>query len=165
MLAWAARLTEPAALAAVGTEGLRRVAVNPGAGGRVAAVAALVALAADSTRRESVLRLLASLPADLIGALEQELHSSRAELRAVIVEAMARMRHPDATGTLAQALVDEHALVRGAAVAAFGRLGSPLAAAAITAMADADADPAVRRRAAAVCRRYGWNNDRARGRG
>ena len=163
MLAWAARLTEPAALAAVATEALRRVAANPDAGGRVAAVAALVALAADSARRESVLRLLASLPPDLIGALDQELHSSRPELRAVIVEAIARMRHPDATETLAQALGDEHPLVRGAAVAAFGRLGSPRAAAAIAAMADTDHDAAVRRRAAAVCRRYGWNTGRGRG--
>jgi HEAT repeat protein len=158
MLAWAARVSEPALLAPVAADGLRRIAASP-ADSAPAAVAALVALAADPARRESVVTIVATLPPDLIGLLEHELRSSRPDVRAALIAAIARMRHPDATQALVRALGDEHPAVRAAAIVAVGRLGSPAAATAIAALASADPDPAVRRRATSVCRRYGWRGD------
>lgn len=163
MLAWAARLAEPAALAGVALDGLRRLAGLADTASGSAATAVLVGLAADPSRRDSVVSIVGTLPPEVIGTIEHELQSSRPDVRAALVGALARMRHPEATQALARALGDEHPGVRAAAVAAFGRLGSPVAATTIARLAKHDPDPVVRRRAASVCRRYGWTDDDRRG--
>jgi HEAT repeat protein len=155
-LAWAARLAEPRALATVAIDGLRRIAARPDASGRQAAVTALVTLGVDALRRPQIVQLLGSLPADVVAMLEGSIQSPRADVRVVAIDALARMHDPRASQVLAGTLQDVHPAVRAAAVAAFGRLGSPAVRSQLAAMAEQDPDAAVRRRAAAVCRRHGW---------
>jgi HEAT repeat protein len=163
-LAWAARLSDTPKLVALAVDGLRRIAGSAAAEGRPAAVAALLALGSDPARREDIVSALGALPADAIETLGCELTASpRMAARVLIVEGLARMRHPDASLVLMSALDDDDAGVRAAAVTAFGRLGSPAAGRRIAVLRESDPDPAVRRRAAAVCQRYGWAMGTMRG--
>ena len=73
------------------------------------------------------------------------------------IEALARMRHPDASAALARGLDDPVAAVRSAAIGAFGRLGNRGVSARVAELRDLDPDDGVRRCAAAVCERYGWS--------
>jgi len=103
-----------------------------------------------------VLRVLSALPAAAVPALALALTSPRVSTRVLAVDALARMRSAAATAHVTAALDDADPAVRGAAVFAFGRLGSAGVAARLLSMCEVDADAGVRRRAAAVCRRYGW---------
>jgi HEAT repeat protein len=155
-LAWAARLSDPASLADAALTGLAAAAASSDAECRVAAVSALVELGQDDDRRERVIQVLSGLPALAVPAVALALTSSRVSTRALAVEALARMRSAAATAHVTAALDDPDPVVRGAAVLAFGRLGSPGVAPRLLSMCEVDADAGVRRRATAVCRRYGW---------
>jgi HEAT repeat protein len=154
-LAWAARLSDPEALSTAAMDGLRRVAASSGSGAR-SAIYALLQLGPDPLRRERVVQLLSTLSGPAITTLAAELKSSRPAIRTIAVEALARMRDAAATEHIASALSDPDPRVRGMAVTAFGRLGSSGISRAILTISTDDADASVRRRAAAVCRRYGW---------
>ena len=159
-LAWAARADESPSAATLAVEGVGRIAAGGGASARAAAVAALFSLAMERAQRPLAIAALSALPAEAVADVAHALSPSFAqEIRIVAVESLARMRHPRASAALASALLDDEATVRAAAVAAFGSLGSPAAARVIAAMRTSDPDPGVRRRAAAVCRRYGWGAD------
>jgi HEAT repeat protein len=158
ILAWTARVVEPRSLAQMAVHGLGQVAAGTTAAGRRDAIKCLVALGVDSTRRAEVTEVLGALPAEVADELGELLSSSpRPEARRLVVDALARMRHPRASETLLTALDDEDPHVRLAAVAAFGRLGTIAAARRIDQMRRSDPDPAVRRRAGAVCQRFRWN--------
>jgi HEAT repeat protein len=156
MLAWAARTTDSPALAGAAIDALRRIAAAPDAPGGDGALATLLELGAVPDRRESIVAAIAALPTHAVDTLGAALSSPHAGVRHVVVEALARMRHPRASAALARALADEDASIRTAAVAAFGRLGTPGVAVAVSRLRQSDPDAGVRRRAAAVCQRHGW---------
>jgi HEAT repeat protein len=155
-LAVAARMTEPASLAAAAVEALARIAGAAHDTTSPAAVAALVDVATQPGRRAGVVDAVARLDARALDLVAAALADPRPAARLTAVEALARMRHPRASAALTTALGDEDAAVRAAAVSGFGRLGTPAIAGAIAALCDDDPDPAVRRKAAIVCQRYGW---------
>jgi len=154
-LAWAARLEQPPSLAPTAIESLGRMAAT--AEGATLAVPALLELSTDPGIRERIVQRLSELPPSItVSVLAEHLASSRTAVRVVVVEALARMCDAEATTHVATALTDPDATVRAAAVTAFGRLGSSSVAPTMVALSQSDADAGVRRRAAAVCRRYGW---------
>ena len=158
ILAWTACVLEPPSLAHVAVHSLGRIAASTTAAGRADAIRALADLGVNATRRAEVLETLGALPADAVAELGELLVSSpRAEARRLMVDALARMRRPRASQSILVALDDEDPHVRLAAVDAFGRLGTIAAARRIHELRRSDPDPAVQRRADAVCQRYGWN--------
>ncbi len=74
-------------------------------------------------------------------------------MRLATVEALARVRHPDATAAIESALEHEDADIREAAVLALGRLGAAGAAAKLPGLAGHDPSKAVRRAAGAALAR------------
>jgi HEAT repeat protein len=156
VLAWAARVGEPAELRDVAVEGLRRLAQASATDVASSAVTELLALSVEHDTREGALAALAMLPETAVGATAAGLASPRLDVRLSAVEALARMRHPHASAALARGLDDPAAAVRSAAIGAFGRLGTRAVAPRIAAMSDTDPDDGVRLRASAVCGRYGW---------
>lgn len=155
-LAFAARLTDEPDSAERATRGLSVLAGTADAGVRDAAIAALLDLGQDPRRRDDAVAALARLTGDGMPVVAGALSSASVAIRLTAAAALARMRHPQASASLAAALHDEDASVRAAAVAGFGRLGTPAVAATIAAMRESDPDPLVRRRAAVVCQRHGW---------
>lgn len=164
ILAWTARTPDSPALAASAIEALRHIAAAADAPGQTGALAALLELGADPLRREAAVVAMAALPPHVIGQLDVALSSPRTPIRLVLVEVLARMRHRQASEVLLRALADDQASMRAAVVAAFGRLGTPAAADALGALRQSDPDPAVRRKAAAVCQRHGWGSRSSEGR-
>jgi HEAT repeat protein len=69
------------------------------------------------------------------------------------VEALTRMKHPDASARVRGALDNPDAGVREAAVLALKRIGARGLLAKLSMMSDADPDPSVRRAAAAAISR------------
>jgi HEAT repeat protein len=119
-------------------------------------VAALVSLSAERDTRDDALAALATLPGSAVEPAGAALADGRLAIRLAAIEALARMRHPEASAALARGLDDPVAAVRSAAIGAFGRLGSRLVSARVAELRDIDPDDGVRRCAAAVCERYGW---------
>jgi HEAT repeat protein len=160
VLAWAARIDEPRELRDAAIEGLRRQADGPLPNVTAAAVDALLALSVERHTREGALATLATLPHRAIAPTAAALATGRLPIRLAAVEALARMRDPDASAALARGLDDPVPAVRSAVIGAFGRLGTRLVGPRIAAMRAHDPDDGVRRRAAAVCDRHGWRSDR-----
>lgn len=158
--AWAARVDEPPELRDVAIEGLRRLGQASSAEVAGAAVTALLGLSAERDTRDGALAALASLPETAVESAGAVLTSGSLAVRLAAVEALARMRHPNASSALAQGLDDPSPAVRSAVVGAFGRLGTRTVGRRVAAMQHHDPDDGVRRRAAAVCERYGWEAER-----
>jgi HEAT repeat protein len=156
VLGWAALVAEPRELRHAAVEGLRRLARSSSPDAVDAAVTALLALSAERSTRDEALPAVVTLPEAAVPVIGRVLTTGTPPLRAAAVDALARMRHPQASEALVHALQDPAPAIRSAAVAAFGRLGTARAAELVAAMQDDDPDEGVRRRAAAVCRRYGW---------
>ena len=154
-MTWAAHTGTPA-LHTVVIGGLTRAASASEPEVRDTAVRTLVELATDAALRRSVLQSLTMLPVTAFPALASLLTNGSRAVRLVTVESLARMRHSAASEILAQALGDEDATVRSAAVAALGRLGTHAAQDRIASIAASDPDDAVRRIAGVVCSRNGW---------
>jgi HEAT repeat protein len=157
-LEWAAQLLEPPGLDTLALDGLRRIADAHDSSARPAAIAALIALGTDSSRRQHVVAAVGSLSPEAIPLLREALPASAPNGRVLLIEALARMRDPRASQLIGSALSDNVPAVRSAAIAALGRLGSSIARQTIAAMSTSDSSLAVRRIAAAVCRRYGWTD-------
>ena len=158
LLSWAARVGEPPTLQEAAITSLCGIA---GAASqsvvRRAAVEALLELAVDGAYRDAVISAIGTLGEEVVPDVASGLSASRIATRLATVDALAAMRNPRASGELGRALRDEDPAVRGAAVAAFGKLGTPSVARTIAAMRRTDADPNVRQRAAQACDRHGWN--------
>ena len=158
LLAWAARIADPPALQQDAIAGLRALVGSPERPlVRRAAVDALLELAGDGGPRDAVISAMGALPEDVVPDVAAGLSSSRIATRLAAVDALAAMRNPRASRELSRALRDEDAAVRGAAVTAFGKLGTPAVARSIAVMRRTDADANVRHRAAQACERHGWN--------
>jgi HEAT repeat protein len=156
MLAWAARLTDAPGVPEAALDALSSIAREATEAGR-AAVVALVNIGGEPSRRSEAVDALARAGGAAIDAIADSLSEPQPAVRLTAVEALARTRHPRASAALMHALNDDDPAVRAAAVAGFGRLGTPSVRAAIDALRNGDPDPTVRRKAAIVCRRYGWD--------
>jgi HEAT repeat protein len=155
-LAFGARMTDSPALAGAAVDALAAIAAAADGELSRAAATALLDIGIESGRRAEVVESLSRQSSGTIDVVAGTLNDPRAAARLTAVEALARMRHPRASAALAPALHDADPAVRAAAVSGFGRLGTPAAAPGIAALRDTDPDPAVRRKAAVVCERYGW---------
>jgi HEAT repeat protein len=113
----------------------------------LAATAALISLTTERLPRESLIAALAGLPARRIGDVAKGLRHPSAEIRRATVEALSRMKNPDASRWVERALDDADPIVRAVAVAELRRLGSRHAARKLLAIARTDSDPDVRRAA------------------
>ncbi|HEY0876160.1 MAG TPA: HEAT repeat domain-containing protein, partial [Vicinamibacterales bacterium] len=155
-LEWIAAADPDAGVAACAVRTLFEIAT---AGGNEApsAVHALVALLADRDRADAALAALARLPLHLVTHVADGLAHADVVVRRRTVNALARYRHPDATGFLARAFDDEDPGVRESAVDAVVRLGSRSFEVTLQMLASDDPSEAVRHaaRSALAARRQG----------
>jgi HEAT repeat protein len=148
-LEWTASAEQDRAIARLAIEGLGRVAEGRGsAAGR--AVAALLTLLAESRLREVALPVLSRLPAEAIADMRGGLSHAVPAVRLGTIEALARLRHPDATAVIEGALELADPELRASAAQALGRLGSPATTARLASLAAHDPSKAVRRAAASA---------------
>lgn len=89
------------------------------------AIASLVALTSDSTRREAASAALAGVPDARVEDVARGLSHHSVEVRRAIVEVLARMKRPRASELLRVALDDADAAVRLAAADALGKSYQP----------------------------------------
>ncbi len=160
VMSWAARTDDQPELREAAVDGLRRLAEAPDRDVARAAVDVLLGLGGERPTRDAALTALATVPATAMETVEAALMQGRLAIRLVAVEVLTRMRHPEASAALAHGLDDPAAAVRSAVVGAFGRLGTLGIGSRVAALQHVDPDEGVRRRAAAVCARYGWGADR-----
>jgi HEAT repeat protein len=130
-----------AAIAALALIGCR------GGADATAATTALIALTAEPVHREKVIASLAELPSDRIDDIATGLEHPSPDVRCATIEALGRMRRPDATRSVERALQDAVAAVRATAVAELRRLGSRAAAKTLLRLARTDPDREVRQAA------------------
>ena len=147
-LEWTASADPEMEMARAAVEGLAAVA-STGGSGVSPAVEALVSLLADGRIRESVLMAIARLPAGTIPLLQRGLVHGVAAVRLATVEALARVRHPEATAVIEAVLDHQDAEIREAAVLALARIGAADAAR-LSRLAGSDPSKVVRRAAGAA---------------
>jgi HEAT repeat protein len=111
------------------------------------AIEALIALTAEPTRRETVISSLAGLPSRQIDKVAAGLRHPSPDVRRATIEALSRMRHPQASAAIERALEDAVPGVRATAVAELRRLGGRTAARKLLALARTDPDIEVRHQA------------------
>jgi HEAT repeat protein len=109
-----------------------------------AAIGALIALTAEPARREAVVSSLGGLPPRQIGDVSRGLRHPSPDVRRAIIEALSRMKHPEASRAVEAALEDAVAAVRATAAAELRRLGSRNAEKKLLALARTDPDIEVR---------------------
>ncbi len=119
------------------------------------AVTALVGLTADEARRPTAIAALAALPALRIEQVAQGLRDPRPGVRAAVLQALGRMRRPEASRWLQVALEDAIPEVRLAAITELRRLGTSGVDRRLLSLARTDTDPVIRRAALAALRRTG----------
>lgn len=112
-----------------------------------AAVAALIDLTAEPTRREACVTALARLGVGHLEWLARALSHPDAQVRGAVIDALTRIKHPQASAILTTALEDPESSVRLAAVTALGYLGNRYAERKLISMVRSDPDTAVRRAA------------------
>ena len=148
-LEWTASADPDVDLARAAVEGLAAVASAGGRGGPPA-VEALVSLLADVRIRESVLIAVARLPTTTIPLLQRGLEHGVPAVRLATVEALARVRRPEATAVIETALDHQDAEVREGAVLALARIGAADIAPRLSRLAGSDPSKVVRRAAGAA---------------
>ena len=119
------------------------------------AAAALVDLALDPQRGPAAAAALARIPPAAIALLGEYLSARDARVRAVVVDAMARLSHATASAYLRAALDDVDAMVRQKAIMALSRLGARGLGRKLSVMSRSDPAASVRDTAASALSRYG----------
>ncbi len=114
------------------------------------AIAGLIDLTADPTRREACVTALAKLRESQIETISTGLTHPHSGVRRAVVDALTRLKHPQASAFLETALEDSDSIVRLAAVTALGYLGNRSAERKLVILARTDPDTAVRRAAQKV---------------
>src|SRR6185503_20877867 len=112
--------------------------------GAVAAVNALIALTAESRTRETLVASLAGLPQRRIEDVARGLRHPSPDVRRATIEALSRMKHPQASRAVETALEDAAPAVRATAVGELRRLGSRNAVKKLLTLARTDPDIEVR---------------------
>jgi HEAT repeat protein len=109
-----------------------------------AAARALIALTAEPSRREAAINVLSGLPARRVDDIAAGLRHASTDVRCASVEALGRMKSPDASRALESALDDRASLVRLTAVAELKHLGTQTSQRKLMALARTDPDGEVR---------------------
>jgi HEAT repeat protein len=109
-----------------------------------ASVAALLRLTSDRRLREKAIAEISRLGPKHLEQIKAGLASPQLEIRRAVVEALGRMRHPEASEALRTAMDDDRPEVRLAALLALKRLGSLVAGRKVWNMAYNDPDSGVR---------------------
>jgi HEAT repeat protein len=116
-------------------------------------IASLVRLTSDRRLREKAIVAISRLGRTHIEPIKAGLSSPQMEIRRAVVEALGRMKHPEASEALSVALGDDRPEVRLAALQALRRLGSHVSERTLWNMANSDPDPGVREAAQQGLRR------------
>jgi HEAT repeat protein len=147
ILQWVAAADAEADVIQAAVDALAKLGVREhGPQGREA-TRALIALTAEPARRSAAIAALSGLPTRRIGDIAGGLRHPSPEVRRATVEALSRMKLPEASRALETALDDPAPSVRLAAVSELKHLGSRSAGKKLMAMARTDADAEVRRSA------------------
>jgi HEAT repeat protein len=117
------------------------------------AIDMLVNLTSDPARREASVAALARLGRQRVHLIGKGLNHPQTSVRRSIVDALGRMKQPEASEWLGIALDDPDPSVRLAAVTALAHLGSRSAERKLVSMARTDSDPTVRRAAQKALRK------------
>lgn len=142
--------------AALGALGVKAGQAGPTA--RLA-VQAIVACLSEPGRRAEALATLARLSPSAIPWLAEGLSADDPQIRRGVVEALGRQSHPTASAYLQRAMSDGDAIVRSRAIAALSRVGTLGLTRRLSAIAQTDPAPAVRRAAVAALNRQGDGRD------
>lgn len=148
-LRWAAEADASTEVRQAALDGISRLAGLPNDGWEDA-VDALVDLMSDGKHRDGVLDVLAHLPPTRVDRVVRGLAHPAAKVRRATIEALTRMKRPEASACVRASLDHEDASVREAAVIALDRIGARGVFRKLSAMAATDTDAAVRRAAAAA---------------
>jgi len=107
-------------------------------------IAALLRLSSDRRLREKAIAQISGLGPSHLAHVAAGLSSPQLETRRSVVEALGRMKHPEASELLSRALDDDRPEVRLAALLAIRRLGSLASERKLLQIAHNDPDPGVR---------------------
>ena len=146
VLQWMAAADAEREVAGSALDALAAIGVREGAQGSEA-TRALVALTAEPARRDQAIAAVSNLPPRRIADVAAGLRHAAPDVRCGTVEALSRMKSPEASRMIESALDDGAARVRLAAVAALKHLGTRGAQRKLMALARADPDADVRRAA------------------
>ena len=146
VLQWTAAADDHPEVSGAAIDALARIGRREDGEGPMAA-RALVALSAEPEIREAVVAALGTLPSRLVGEIAAGLRHPVTEVRRACVEALGRMKRPEASRALEEALEDAVPAVRLTAIDELRHLGTRAPARALLRMARADPDAAVRRAA------------------
>jgi len=116
-------------------------------------IGTLINLASEPSLRDACVSALSQMGKEHIDAIGQGVAHTQTNVRRAIVEALGRMKQPQASDFLGVALEDSDAPVRLAAVDALAHLGNRSQERKLVAMARSDPDAAVRRAAQKALRR------------
>jgi HEAT repeat protein len=147
VLQWVAAADEDREIVSAAVDALARIGSREDQQG-AEATRALIALTAEPARRESAIAALGRLPPRRISDIAAGLHHPVTDVRRACVEALSRMKQPDASRALESALADTAASVRLTAVAELKHLGTRTSQRKL--MALARTDPAAEVRHAAM---------------
>jgi HEAT repeat protein len=142
-LQWAAAADRDDSVATAAISALGHAGSREGADG-AAATAALISLTAEPARREASLAALSALPVRQLGEVAKGLRHPSPDVRRAVIQALSRMKNPEASYLVERALEDETAAVRATAAAELRRLGSRSASRKLLALARTDPDVEVR---------------------
>ena len=140
ILQWLAASDNDEAVAAQAAEGLAGAAMPE-------AIMALVNLTVDPARRDKAVGALARLRGEHVDVLAEQLSHPQWQVKNAVIDALTRMKHPNASRYLIQSLDNPEPKVRLAAVRALGKLGNRESREQILSMARNDSDLSVKRAA------------------
>jgi HEAT repeat protein len=152
-LRWVAETDASLEVVEAALDGIARIARLSRAGW-MEAIDALVDLTAETSRRSAALDALAHVPAGRVDRVARGLGHPMVNVRRATLEALTRMKHPDASARVRDALDHPDPVVREAAVIALDRIGARGLLRKLSAMANGDPAVAVRRAAALALTRY-----------
>ena len=143
ILQWMAAVDRAPDVVAAALDALARIGHRDDEQGSAAA-RALIALTAEPSRRESAVSVLSGLPPRRIADIAAGLRHPSSDVRCASVQALGRMKRPDATRVLEWALDDADSVVRLTAVAELKHLGAQTSNRKLMALARTDPDGEVR---------------------
>jgi HEAT repeat protein len=147
VLQWVAAVDDDRGVAQAAVDALSRVGVREHGPQGQEAARALIALTAEPGSRQPAIAALSGLPSRRVGDVAAGLRHPSPDVRCATVEALSRMKQPEASRALESALDDATPSVRLAAVSELKRLGSRSAQNKLMSMARTDPDAEVRRAA------------------
>jgi HEAT repeat protein len=143
ILQWMAAVDSASEVVLAALDALARVGRRDDEQGSAAA-RALIALTAEPSRREAAINVMSGLPPRRVADIAAGLRHASIDVRCASVEALGRMKRPDASRELESALDDRASIVRLTAVAELKHLGTQTSQRKLMALARTDPDGEVR---------------------